>query len=542
MKPAEGVALGDRYRLVSRIAVGGMGEVWVAHDQSLARDVAVKVLREEFAGDEGFLERFRTEARNSAQLSHPNIAQLYDYGEQDGSGFLVMELILGEPLADLLDREPVLPTRRLLPILAQTARALHAAHVAGVVHRDVKPGNILISRSGRVKITDFGISTATGRIPMTDSGMVMGTAQYLSPEQAIGRAATPASDIYALGIVAYESLVGNRPFTGPTAVDIAVAHVNQTVPPLPSEVNPQLAALVMRMLAKDPEERPRSAASLARVLDEMADRAPSAGVPAVLGRHARLADVVDAVESGAADAASGTFPGLSAEAPAPPAAPAAAPPPAPAPATPAAPAPAPAPPAAPAVPRQGPPTGATPTGTPTLGPPATPSAPVVPAAPATRAPATPSGPGTPAVPAPDLQPPAPAPVAVAAPAPPPTVAPATDPGATPDPVQALRNGVRAAGHWLGFVAQGVTKPLPAGTTTGKRWGRLSWPLVVLVLMIVFALLGAAFADTLWGPSRAAPTPHDAGGLVTAASAVAESGRGIIGPESGTAFTTTARDT
>src|SRR5665648_976672 len=163
MKPAEGVALGDRYRLVSRIAVGGMGEVWVAHDESLARDVAVKVLREESAGDEGFLERFRTEARNSAQLSHPNIAQLYDYGEQEGSGFLVMELILGEPLAGLLDREPVLPTRRLLPILAETARALHAAHVAGVVHRAVKPGNIRLRRWARGKITDFGSATALTR-------------------------------------------------------------------------------------------------------------------------------------------------------------------------------------------------------------------------------------------------------------------------------------------------------------------------------------------------------------------------------------------
>ena len=297
MKPAPGLSLGDRYRLVSRIAVGGMGEVWIAHDESLARDVAVKVLREEFAGDEGFLERFRTEARNSAQLSHPNIAQLYDYGEQEGSGFLVMELILGEPMSDLLDREPVLPTRRLLPILANTARALHAAHVGGVVHRDVKPGNILLDRAGRVKITDFGISTATNQIPMTDSGMVMGTAQYLSPEQAIGRAATPASDVYSLGIVAYEALVGNRPFTGSTAVDIAVAHVNTPVPPMPPEIDPELADLVMRMLAKDPEDRPRSAASLARVLDSMNDRTPTGGIQ-LMGRHTRPVDVVDADTAG----------------------------------------------------------------------------------------------------------------------------------------------------------------------------------------------------------------------------------------------------
>jgi serine/threonine-protein kinase len=287
VKPVADVALGGRYRLVSRIAVGGMGEVWVAHDLSLARNVAVKVLRSEFAGDAGFLERFRTEARNAAQLSHQNIAQLYDYGEQEGSAFLVMELVLGEPMSDLLDREPVLPNQRLLPILAQTARALHAAHVAGVVHRDVKPGNILLARSGRVKITDFGISTATNQVPMTASGMVMGTAQYLSPEQAMGGAATPASDVYSLGIVAYEALAGNRPFTGPTAVDIAIAHVNTVVPPLPASVDRDLADLVMRMLSKEPERRPRSAASLARTLDAMLEQTPPGGIP--VGRHAEEA-------------------------------------------------------------------------------------------------------------------------------------------------------------------------------------------------------------------------------------------------------------
>ena len=265
------MALGGRYRLVRQIAVGGMGEVWVAHDESLARDVAVKVLREEFAGNSDFLDRLRTEARNSAALSHSNIAQLYDYGEQQGSGYLVMELVQGEPMSDLLEREPVLPVLRLLSILSQTARALHAAHVAGVVHRDVKPGNILLERSGEVKITDFGVSLAANQIPMTAAGMVMGTAQYLSPEQAIGKAATGASDIYALGIVAYESIVGNRPFTGATPVDIAVAQVNETVPPLPATVHTGLADLVMRMLAKDPLDRPRSGAILARTFDLLAD-------------------------------------------------------------------------------------------------------------------------------------------------------------------------------------------------------------------------------------------------------------------------------
>lgn len=271
MKPEAQMALGGRYRLVRQIAVGGMGEVWVAHDESLARDVAVKVLREEFAGNSDFLDRLRTEARNSAALSHSNIAQLYDYGEQQGSGYLVMELVQGEPMSDLLEREPVLPVLRLLSILSQTARALHAAHVAGVVHRDVKPGNILLERSGEVKITDFGVSLAANQVPMTAAGMVMGTAQYLSPEQAIGKAATGASDIYALGIVAYESIVGNRPFTGATPVDIAVAQVNETVPPLPTTVHTGLADLVMRMLAKDPLDRPRSGAILARTFDLLAD-------------------------------------------------------------------------------------------------------------------------------------------------------------------------------------------------------------------------------------------------------------------------------
>lgn len=270
--PGSGVRLGGRYRLVRQIAVGGMGEVWVAHDESLARDVAAKVLRPEFAGNTEFLGRLRTEARNAASLSHPNIAQLYDYGEQEGLGYLVMELITGEPMSDLLERSPVLPLDRLLPILSQTARALHAAHVSGVVHRDVKPGNILLERSGTVKITDFGVSLAANQVPMTATGMVMGTAQYLSPEQAIGRPATPSSDIYALGVIAFEATVGRRPFTGKSPVDIAVAHVNEPVPALPSSVPPEFAALIARMLAKEPSDRPRSSAQLSRTLDQLADK------------------------------------------------------------------------------------------------------------------------------------------------------------------------------------------------------------------------------------------------------------------------------
>ena len=276
-----GAVLGDRYQLRHQIAVGGMGEVWAAHDQFLDRDIAIKVLRAEYAGDEAFLVRLRTEARNSARLSHPNIAQLYDYREEDGRGYLVMELVNGQPLSDLLERTPIMPLDRLLPILAQTARALHAAHVAGVVHRDVKPSNILVSRAGRVKITDFGISTAGGQLTVTAPGMVMGTAQYLSPEQAVGRPATSASDVYALGIIAYEALVGKRPFTGATALDIAVAHVNEAVPPLPETVDARVATLVMRMLDKDPAKRPRTAADVAHQLDSFVAATPPAGIPVV---------------------------------------------------------------------------------------------------------------------------------------------------------------------------------------------------------------------------------------------------------------------
>lgn len=269
LRPERGVRLGGRYELRRRIAVGGMGEVWLSRDLSLDRSVATKLLRVELAGDDRFLERLRAEARASAPLAHPNIAALYDYGEQAGSGYLVMELVQGETLSELLARERTLAPEALLPVLAQTARALHAAHVCGVVHRDVKPSNILLTPDGRVKITDFGISQVGSEAAAATAGTVMGTAQYLAPEQALGRAATPASDIYGLGVVAYEALAGRRPFTGPSVVDIAYAHVNAPVPPLPPSVPEPVRTVVLRMLEKDPERRPRSAASLARTLDRI---------------------------------------------------------------------------------------------------------------------------------------------------------------------------------------------------------------------------------------------------------------------------------
>lgn len=296
MKPKAGMALGGRYELKDLIAVGGMGEVWSAYDKALHREVALKVLREEYTGQQEFLRRLRTEARNSAALAHPNIAQMYDYGEEAGTGYLVMELVPGEPLSDLLERQRTIPPKQLLPILAQTARGLHHAHENSVVHRDVKPGNILLEGSPEdanpgVKITDFGVSQAANQAPMTATGMVMGTAQYLSPEQAIGKPATGRSDIYALGVVAYEAVAGKRPFTGKSPVDIAVAHVNSPVPPLPSGTDPALAALIMRMLAKEPSTRPGDAGRLARELDQMAVRygaPPSAPVVAMSSPEAGL--------------------------------------------------------------------------------------------------------------------------------------------------------------------------------------------------------------------------------------------------------------
>lgn len=267
MRPAADLKLVDRYRFVERIAVGGMGEVWLARDETKQRDVAIKVLREEFTGEAGFVNRFRAEARATAGLSHPGIAQTYAYGEQSGSAYIVMELVVAEPLSETLEREKTIAPEFTINILSQAARALHAAHEGGVIHRDVKPGNILVDQNGRVKLTDFGIARAVGQPAMTEVGMVMGTAQYLSPEQVNGRPATASSDIYALGIVAYEMLVGNRPFTGTTPLQIAIRHVEDEVPPLSLDVPKPLADLVMRALDKDAAKRPKTAAVFADELD-----------------------------------------------------------------------------------------------------------------------------------------------------------------------------------------------------------------------------------------------------------------------------------
>ncbi|MDY6051549.1 MAG: serine/threonine-protein kinase, partial [Rothia sp. (in: high G+C Gram-positive bacteria)] len=203
MRPTVDVTLGGRYTLTERIAIGGMGEVWKARDKVLGRTVAVKILKEEYTGDPGFLERFRAEARHTALLNHPGVANVFDYGEEDGSAYLVMELVPGEPLSNIIERDKQIPADRILNIMAQTSRALAAAHAQGLVHRDVKPGNLIITPDERVKVTDFGIARLADQVPLTATGQVMGTAQYLAPEQATGQQATPSSDMYSLGIIGY---------------------------------------------------------------------------------------------------------------------------------------------------------------------------------------------------------------------------------------------------------------------------------------------------------------------------------------------------
>jgi len=286
MRPTSGLTFGGRYQLLSRIAIGGMGEVWQATDLIIGRTVALKILKDEYMGDPGFLERFRAEARHAALVNHEGIANVYDYGEEEGSAFLVMELVPGEALSTVLERERVLPSDQVLDIITQTGSALHAAHQAGLVHRDIKPGNLLITPDGRVKITDFGIARIADQVPLTATGQVMGTVQYLSPEQASGHSASPSTDVYSLGIVAYEALAGRRPFTGESQVAIAMAQINEAPPELPVTVAEPVRNLILASIAKKPVDRPASAKAFARAAQALRRGdigAAAAIVPAITG-------------------------------------------------------------------------------------------------------------------------------------------------------------------------------------------------------------------------------------------------------------------
>ncbi len=270
---------GHRYRLDERIATGGMGEVWRATDTVLGREVAVKVMKDEYADDPSFRSRFEAEARSAAALNHPGVASVFDFGDVPSSDespdgerrpstrpFLVMELVEGQPLSSLLRGNEPMPPTTAADLIAQSAEALATAHALGIVHRDVKPANLMVTPDGRVKITDFGIARAADGLALTGTGEVLGTPHYISPEQAEGKKATPASDIYALGVVLYECLAGRRPFAAVSPVATALAHLRDPVPPLPGEVPEPMRQITMRALEKDPADRFASAADLAGAL------------------------------------------------------------------------------------------------------------------------------------------------------------------------------------------------------------------------------------------------------------------------------------
>jgi eukaryotic-like serine/threonine-protein kinase len=273
--------LDGRYAGIALIATGGMGEVWRGVDMRLNRPVAIKMLSAVHADDQQFRARFRAEAQYASALSHRGITKVYDYGERSplGGPYLIMELVDGQPLSEILERYHRLDPYVVLDIVAQAARALDAAHQAGIVHRDIKPGNLLIMADGTTKITDFGIAKANSiqAVNLTATGIVMGTALYVSPEQATGSPLTGASDVYSLGVVAYECLAGDPPFMADQPLAIAIMHKHEPVPPLPPDVPRPVADLVYAMLAKTPDGRPESAMHVADRAEVIRDARQQSG-------------------------------------------------------------------------------------------------------------------------------------------------------------------------------------------------------------------------------------------------------------------------
>jgi serine/threonine protein kinase len=266
MSEARKTIVDDRYDMGRGLGSGGMGEVFLARDRVLGRDVALKVLRRQYAGDSEFAERFLREARSAASLSHPNIVQVYDRGEtEDGASYIAMEYVPGGTLKEKISREGPLAAREAAALGAQVAEALGAAHERGMVHRDIKPQNVLLTEKGDAKVADFGIARAGSSVTISKTGSVMGTAGYMSPEQALGEPATPKSDLYSLGVVLYEALTGELPFTADNPIAVSMKHVTEPLRP-PRDIDPTIPegmnALVTKLMAKDPEDRYASADEL----------------------------------------------------------------------------------------------------------------------------------------------------------------------------------------------------------------------------------------------------------------------------------------
>jgi serine/threonine-protein kinase len=311
--PQVGTTLGGRYVLAELVARGGMGEVWRADDSLLGRTVAVKILLPSLSGDPGFAARFQAEARAMAALSDTGsaattgarepagIVEIYDYGQADGLAFLVMQYIDGESLHDLISRAGALPPAQVMSLVAQAARALQVAHDRGIVHRDVKPGNLLVRADGRLVLTDFGIARMVASDRVTEDGAIIGTAAYLAPEQVLGQPVTPLTDVYALGVVAYECLTLRRPFEAETPIAVALMHTRDRPPSLPGDIPADVRAVVMRALAKKPTDRWPSARA-------MADAAQAAGASARAREAARAAAAREAAAKAAAKEARVTRP------------------------------------------------------------------------------------------------------------------------------------------------------------------------------------------------------------------------------------------
>src|SRR4051794_5467851 len=268
---AENTIVDGRYRITGRIGAGGMADVYCAHDEHLGRDVALKMLHRRFAQDSDFVERFRREASAAAGLQHPNVVGVFDRGEYDGTYYIAMEFLRGRTLKELISQEAPLDQIRALDITAQTLRAAGFGHRRGVIHRDFKPQNVIVDEEDRVKVTDFGIARA-GASEITETGSIMGTAQYLSPEQAQGTAAEETSDLYSIGVMLFEMLTGQLPFDGDSAVAVALRHLTEPPPlvhQLRPDVHPALEAVVMQALAKDPRQRFQDAEAFIAALEHV---------------------------------------------------------------------------------------------------------------------------------------------------------------------------------------------------------------------------------------------------------------------------------